>query len=85
MSVYPEAVVSLSNTITSQRPIFKLTLVESDFCFGMMDTLVVEPYMSHHDGVNPTVILAFIEGVVGYKMVYTTGSYWMYRCTTLFK
>ncbi|KAK0220124.1 hypothetical protein IW262DRAFT_1004309 [Armillaria fumosa] len=67
------------------RPIFKLTLIESDFCFGMMDTLVVEPYMSHHDGVNPTIILAFIEGVVGYKMVYTTGSYWMYRCTTLFK
>ncbi|KAK0458891.1 uncharacterized protein EV420DRAFT_1642605 [Desarmillaria tabescens] len=68
-----------------RRPIFKLTLVESDFCFGMTDTLVIEPYLSHHDGVNPTIVLAFIEGVVGYKMVYTTGSYWMYRCTTLFK
>ncbi|KAK0495994.1 hypothetical protein EDD18DRAFT_226915 [Armillaria luteobubalina] len=68
-----------------RRPIYKLTLVESDFCFGLMDTLIVEPYMSHHDGVNPTIILAFIEGVVGYKMVHTTGSYWMYRCTTLFK
>ncbi|KAF8918700.1 hypothetical protein CPB85DRAFT_1430394 [Mucidula mucida] len=26
-----------------------------------------------------------IEGVLGYKMVYTTSSYWMYRCTTLLK
>lgn len=54
------------------RPIFKITLVESDFCFGMMDTLIVEPYMTYHNDVNPTIILAFVEGIFGYRMVYTT-------------
>ncbi|PBK89928.1 hypothetical protein ARMGADRAFT_1032993 [Armillaria gallica] len=64
----------------------KLTLVESDFCPGTMDTLIVSPNSSWERNckVNPTVILAFIEGVVGYRMVSTTGSIWMYRRTTLF-
>lgn len=50
-----------------------------------MDSLYIEPNMSYHRSVNPTIILSFIEGVLGYKMVYTTSSYWMYRCTTLLK
>ncbi|SJK98462.1 uncharacterized protein ARMOST_01730 [Armillaria ostoyae] len=65
-----------------------LTLVESDFYPRMMDSLVVKPNLSwDRNGklLNPTIVLAFIEGVVGYRMVYTTGSYWMYRRTTLFK
>lgn len=59
-----------------------LTLLESDFYPGTMDTLIVSPKSLSRDRkgeVNPTVILAFIEGVVGYRMVSTTGSRWMYR------
>ncbi|PBK67487.1 hypothetical protein ARMSODRAFT_311022 [Armillaria solidipes] len=64
-----------------------LTDVESDLIPGKMDSLVVKAsgsLLQRGGKVNATVILAFIEGVLGYKMVSTTGSFWMYRRTTLF-
>ncbi|KAK0452296.1 hypothetical protein EV421DRAFT_1898047 [Armillaria borealis] len=65
----------------------KLSPIESKVCPRIIDTLVVKPstLWDRYDKVNPAIILAFVEGVVGYKMVYTTGSFWMYRRTTLFK
>ncbi len=80
-----------ADTITPQRQQShlksNLTLVESEFYPGTMDTLIVSPKGLSWDRkgeVNPTVILAFIEGVVGYRMVSTTGSRWMYRRDTQF-
>ncbi|KAK0480677.1 hypothetical protein IW261DRAFT_1133701 [Armillaria novae-zelandiae] len=65
-----------------------LTLVESNVFPRMTDCLVGTFHdLAPERGVkivNPTVILAFIEGVVGYHLVHTTGSYWMYRRTTAF-
>ncbi|KAK0480678.1 hypothetical protein IW261DRAFT_1473872 [Armillaria novae-zelandiae] len=66
----------------------KLFPIKSKVCPEMVDTLIVKPKSSfwHRDAkVNPAIILAFIEGVVGYEMVYTTGSFWMYHRTTVFE
>jgi len=35
--------------------------------------------------INPTLILAFIEGVLGYKEVYTTGYRWVFKRQDNFK
>ncbi|KAF9267117.1 hypothetical protein L218DRAFT_1074426 [Marasmius fiardii PR-910] len=66
-----------------RRPVFKYDLVESEFSFGIIDTLHIEANMTYTKTVNPTIILAFVEGVLGYTMVHTTGSSWMYRTVTL--
>ncbi|KAL0574549.1 hypothetical protein V5O48_007412 [Marasmius crinis-equi] len=68
-----------------RRPMFKFDLLESDFTFGIIDTLQIEPNMKYHKGLNPAIVLAFVEGVLGYTMVHTTGSTWMYRSATLLK
>jgi hypothetical protein len=37
------------------------------------------------DSINPVMLLAFIEGVLGYKLVNTTGGSKTYTSTTLLK
>lgn len=66
----------------------RATLGESNFGLGLSyDTLTVEP----HDGsqryveVNPTIVLVFIEGVLGYRLAHTKGSWWEYRREVAFK
>ncbi|KAG6846199.1 hypothetical protein H0H93_015473, partial [Arthromyces matolae] len=62
-----------------QRNVYKVELVESAFLSGINDTLIVEPYInfrSYSGNINPTLLLAFIEGVLGYKMVHTNGNNW---------
>jgi hypothetical protein len=49
------------------------------------DSLVVTPTLRYYKLMNPTLVLAFIEGVLGYKLVHTTGNTWMYRSTTVVK
>ncbi|THU90581.1 hypothetical protein K435DRAFT_968602 [Dendrothele bispora CBS 962.96] len=68
-----------------RRPVYKIDLVESDFSFGLIDSLTIEPHTNYPKGINPTLILSFIEGVLGYTMVETSGGYWMYRSTSLLK
>ncbi|KAJ6591466.1 hypothetical protein DFH09DRAFT_1273405 [Mycena vulgaris] len=71
-----------------KRSILKVELVESEYCFGMMDTLTVERTMARSNSgnsINPTLILAFVEGVLGYKLTNTTGSCRTYTSTTLLK
>ncbi|KAJ6619865.1 hypothetical protein B0H10DRAFT_1126150 [Mycena sp. CBHHK59/15] len=71
-----------------KRSILKVELIESEFCFGMLDTLTVERTMArnHSDNpINPTIILAFIEGVLRYKLVNTTGACRTYCSTVLLK
>ncbi|KAK7022928.1 hypothetical protein VNI00_016818 [Paramarasmius palmivorus] len=71
---------------SARRPYYKYTLLESDFSFGVIDTLEIEPNMPRHvRPLNTTIVLAFIEGVLGYSMVHTTGSTWMYRSKTTLK
>ena len=58
-------------------------LHESTFGLGLTyDTLTLEPY-SHgqrHVEVNATVILAFVEAVLGYKLTNTSGAgFWEFR------
>ncbi|KAJ7782063.1 hypothetical protein DFH07DRAFT_728883, partial [Mycena maculata] len=71
-----------------RRPILQVELLESEYCFGMMDTLTVERSMARNNSgppINPTLILAFIEGVLGYKLTNTTGGCRTYTSTTLLK
>ncbi|KAJ7696571.1 hypothetical protein B0H17DRAFT_1198082 [Mycena rosella] len=69
-----------------KRSILKVELVESEYCFGLMDTLTVERTMARNgNSINPTIILAFVEGVLGYKLTNTMGSCRTYASTTLLK
>ncbi|KAG6854501.1 hypothetical protein C0991_006103 [Blastosporella zonata] len=71
-----------------RRNVFKIELVESAFCSGLNDTLTIEPHINFRNNgfqINPTLILAFIEGVLGYKLVHTNGHNWVYRSDTILK
>ncbi|KAJ7170486.1 hypothetical protein C8R43DRAFT_1120911 [Mycena crocata] len=71
-----------------KRSILKVDLVESEYCYGMFDTLTVERSMARNiqgSSINPTLILAFVEGVLGYKLTNTTGVCRSYTSTTLLK
>jgi hypothetical protein len=68
-----------------QRPILKVELVESDFVYGLVDSMVITPSSYYYKDISPAIILALIEGVLGYTMVHTTGTRWMYRSTSLLK
>lgn len=77
------------NTNDSQRKnIMKVELIESAFCNGVHDSLTIEPHINFRNSgfaINPTLILAFIEGVLGYKLVHTNGQSWVYRSDTILK
>ncbi|KAJ7879958.1 hypothetical protein B0H14DRAFT_3858236 [Mycena olivaceomarginata] len=61
-------------------------LVESEYCYGVFDTVTIERTMGRRgDSINPVMLLAFIEGVLGYKLVNTTGGSKTYTSTTLLK
>jgi len=68
--------------------VLNVQLIESPFFNGVMDAVSIEPAMLHNNrGVelNPTIVLAFIEGVLGYQLVYTNGRSWVYKSDTLLK
>ncbi|KAJ7255507.1 hypothetical protein B0H12DRAFT_535500 [Mycena haematopus] len=70
---------------SQKRNMLKVDLVESEYCYGMFDTLTIERNLTRREPINPTMLLAFVEGVLGYKLVNTTGSCRTYTSTTLFK
>jgi len=72
----------------AKRNILKVELVESAFCNGVNDALTIEPHINFRNSgfqINPTLVLAFIEGVLGYKLVHTDGRNWVYRSDTVLK
>jgi hypothetical protein len=56
----------------------KVEIVDSDYAFGVQDSLVIH-HADDRRTINPTIVLAFVEGILGYKMVNTSGGYWVYR------
>lgn len=58
-------------------------LSESSIGFGPMFNMLTIMRGQRNANTDPTcspmVVLAFIEGVLGYKMVYTDGRQWIYR------
>lgn len=50
-----------------------------------MDGLLIESYSHYVGEMNPTLFLAFIEGVLSYKMIHTNGHNWVYKSDTIFK
>ncbi|KAF7356512.1 hypothetical protein MVEN_00984700 [Mycena venus] len=70
---------------SEKRNILKVQLVESEYCYGVFDTLTIERYMGKRDPINPVMLLAFIEGVLGYQLINTTGGCKTYTSTTLLK
>jgi hypothetical protein len=58
----------------------KIELRDSDFCFGMIDSLYIGPSNKMRPfEINPTLVLAFVEEILGYKLVDATSSRFMYR------
>ncbi|KAF8814667.1 hypothetical protein BYT27DRAFT_7205618 [Phlegmacium glaucopus] len=71
-----------------KRHYLKITLIESLFSEGLIDAITIEPYSSYRmdkETPNPTLVLAFIEGTLGYKLVHTTGVRWVYKSENIFK
>ncbi|PPQ70402.1 hypothetical protein CVT24_013140 [Panaeolus cyanescens] len=65
-----------------KRSFLKVELHESLFFAGLVDELTVEPFYSTANQkrpINPTIILAFIEGVLGFRETHTTGKRWVYK------
>ncbi|KAJ6581613.1 hypothetical protein B0H19DRAFT_1061144 [Mycena capillaripes] len=70
---------------SSQRNILTAKLIESEYFYGVIDTLSIERNMTRREPLNPTPVLAFIEGVLGYKLTNTNGTCRTYTTTTLLK
>ena len=71
-----------------QIPLLRATLGESNFGLGLnCDTLTIEPHdhNQRYVEVNPTIVLAFIEGVLGYRLAHTERGSWEYRREVAFK
>ncbi|KAF8155995.1 hypothetical protein B0H34DRAFT_715728 [Crassisporium funariophilum] len=70
-----------------KRNYLQVELIESAFCFGVIDGLTIEPYSNYRtDGIlNPALVLAFIEGTLGYKRVHTDGFRWVYTSEIIMK
>lgn len=58
-----------------------VNMIESAFFDDVIDTIVIEPTYSRGvtEPLNPTFILAFVEGVLGYKEEYTNGLRWIFK------
>jgi len=67
------------NPHSSRWPnMLKVEMVDSDYAFGVQDSLLIH-HADDRRTINPTIVLAFVEGILGYKMVHTSGGYWVYR------
>jgi hypothetical protein len=75
-------------THKAQIPLLRATLGESNFGLGLSyDTVTIEPHdhNQRYVEVNPTIVLAFVEGVLGYRLAHTKGGSWEYRREVGFK
>jgi len=73
--------------LSGQPPAATLTLHESPFGLGLVfDRLTISIQTSRMNFVlNPTLLLSFVEGVLGYKPVYGDGGSWTFRRNVGFK
>ena len=65
-----------------QRNILAVDLVESDFSVGVIDAIRIEPNIAYGRSgpINPTLVMAFVEGILGYKSVDSgMGNRFVYR------
>ncbi|KAK7025223.1 hypothetical protein R3P38DRAFT_2708324 [Favolaschia claudopus] len=70
---------------SQKRNMLNVQLVESEYCYGVFDTVMIERNMGRRDAINPVMLLAFIEGVLGYELVSTDGYRRTYSSKTLLK
>ncbi|KDR80202.1 hypothetical protein GALMADRAFT_136727 [Galerina marginata CBS 339.88] len=73
---------------SQKRPVLAVTLIESAHVFGVIDGIEIEQStygMRSTTPLNPALILAFVEGVLGYKETHTTGTRWVYKLEAAFK
>ncbi|KAJ9148625.1 hypothetical protein NKR23_g4788 [Pleurostoma richardsiae] len=72
-----------ANLDDTQKPLaVEIKLQQSAFGLGLMyDRLVLsmEDRYTHRFGVTPTIVLALVEGVLGYERVSVDGTIWTYR------
>ena len=71
----------------SQPPAAEITLKESCFGLGLLfDRLELElnSYDYKH-GLSPPLLLAFVEGVLGYRITYQDASSWTFRREVAFR
>ena len=53
---------------------------DSDFFFGQPDTLTIGPFYERIPfDMNPVLVIAFVENILGYHLVQSAGTYWVYK------
>lgn len=70
-----------------QPPAVEVKLQQSSFGLGLMhDRLVLSAESRYAQfEVSPTIVLALVEGILGYERIYSDGGQWTYRRDTAFK
>jgi hypothetical protein len=64
--------------------VLKMGILDSMVCSDIVDTIQIGPF-PENSHINPTLFLAFIEGVLGFSLVHTNGSTWLYRVDAILK
>ncbi|KAJ3523071.1 hypothetical protein NMY22_g11612 [Coprinellus aureogranulatus] len=64
-----------------RRNVFTVDLIESDFAVGVNDTLRIEPRIAYgrKGPINPAMVLAFVEGMLGFQFMHASGDRYVYR------
>ncbi|KAF9476949.1 hypothetical protein BDN70DRAFT_934609 [Pholiota conissans] len=64
-----------------KRPLLKVETVESALFSDVIDLITVEPnyFRGEPQPLNPSLILGFVEGVLGYTETFTDGSRWVFK------
>jgi hypothetical protein len=75
------------HTLTDKPPLAEVRLYGSSFGLGtVFDRVVVQPRQRHAwTKLNPTLLLVFVESVLGYRMTFQDGSVWHFRRDTGFR
>jgi hypothetical protein len=78
---HSDALLGLLLIYSPKLPLLKVTMVESAFFSDVIDTITVEPnyFRGDPEPLNPTLILGFVEGVLGYEETYTNGTRWAFK------
>ncbi|KAJ3037524.1 hypothetical protein HDV00_001637 [Rhizophlyctis rosea] len=87
IAAYFKKWVKTNHNKTTKPPATIITLKES--CFGvniLFDRLHFElDTYNHQHGLTPALIIAFVEGVLGYRMTWQDGGSWQFRRDTGFR
>lgn len=75
---------AFSSLFPRKRNVFTVDLIESDFAVGVNDALRIEPTITYGrtGPINPAMVLAFVEGVLGFQVMHASGDRIVYRSSS---